>query len=220
MNNSIKVAIAEDHDLVRQGLVALINRELGLKIIFDVGNGQELLDELDEKEVDIVLLDLNMPIMNGQQAMREMRERFPEVKIIVVSMLYDDDFITESIELGARGFLPKNIDFEELVDAIFAVHETGYYFDKRITKALIISIATNKGKRPLDHSKRISEREMAVLVGICEGNTNPQIADKMSVSVRTVESHKRNLLIKTNRTNVVGLVKYAIENGLFKVRVG
>ena len=218
MKKKIRIAIAEDHELVRQGMVALVSREKGLSMVFDVSNGQELLDTLKTKKVDVVLLDLNMPILNGHQALKTIGEKHPEVKVIIVSMMYDDDYITETIELGARGFLPKNTDFDELVDAIFSVHETGYYFDKQITRALVKSVATQKKKKPLNNSYSLSEREKEVLIETCKGKTNDGIADILNISVRTVETHKRNLFSKTNKTNSVGLVLFAVTNGLFVIR--
>lgn len=216
--DKIRIAIAEDHELVRQGMVALAKRESGLSMVFDVSNGQELLDKLKTKMVDVILLDLNMPILNGHQALRIIGEKYPEVRVIIVSMLYDDEYIAESIELGARGFLPKNTDFDELVDAIFSVHETGYYFDKQITRALVTRIATQKGRKPLNASYALSNREKEVLVEICNGKSNVQIADSLSISVRTVETHKTNLFSKTHKKNSVGLVLFAITNGLFVIR--
>jgi DNA-binding NarL/FixJ family response regulator len=218
MKNKIRIAIAEDHELVRQGMVALAKREKGLSMVFDVSNGQELLDGLKTKKVDVILLDLNMPILNGHQALKIIGEKYPEVKVIIVSMMYDDEYITESIELGARGFLPKNTDFDELVDAIFSVHETGHYFDKQITKSLVKSIASQKGRKPLNSSYSLSDREKEVLLEICNGKSNDAIAESLSISIRTVETHKRNLFSKTNNKNSVGLVLFAITNGLFVIR--
>ena len=214
----IRIAIAEDHDLVRQGMVALAKREKGLCMVLDVSNGQELLDRLKTKMVDVILLDLNMPILNGHQTLKIIGEKYPDVHVIIVSMLYDDEYITESIELGARGFLPKNTDFNELVDAIFSVYETGYYFDKQITKSLVNSIATQKGRKPLNTSYSLSDREKEVLLEICNGRTNDDIAESLKISIRTVETHKRNLFSKTDNINSVGLVLFAITNGLFVIK--
>ena len=217
MRKKIKIAIAEDHDLVRQGMVALLKREKGLRLVFDVGNGKELLDQLKITNVDVVLLDLNMPIIGGLEALRVITAKYPEVKVIIISMHYEDGFISESIGLGARGFLPKNVDFERVVDAVFSVYEKGFFIDDKVTKTLLYNMGTKANLKLKSSVCILTERENDVLHEICLGKSNLEIANFLGISVRTVETHKRNLLIKTKRTNGIGLLVYAISHGLFTV---
>ena len=134
MGSQIRIALAEDHQLVRQGMVSLLQEEDDFDVVFDVSNGSELLDALETQNVDIILLDLNMPIISGQQALKIISKRYEDILVIVVSSHYSDEFIWEAVNLGARGFLPKNSDIEEVEEAIRTVHERGYYFDDKLSK--------------------------------------------------------------------------------------
>ncbi len=126
MTKPIKIAIAEDHKLFREGLSALLNEDDQIKLQFDVSDGEQLLEGLKDHKVDIVLLDLNMPVLNGQQTLKLLNKRHPKIRSIVLSMHDTGDYILETIKLGARGFLPKHCDIEKVIDAIYAVQEQGY----------------------------------------------------------------------------------------------
>src|SRR5690606_11970646 len=128
MTKKIRIAIAEDHDLVRQGIVNLLNEEENVTVVADVSNGSLLLNEFRTKMIDIVMMDLQIPIMGGRDALRIIAYRYPSVKVIMLSMNYTYDFIIDCISAGARGFLTKNCDIEKVLDAVYAVHEQGYYF--------------------------------------------------------------------------------------------
>lgn len=217
MREPIKIAVAEDHYLFREGLIALLDDEEDISLAFDVSNGEELLQGIENTMVDIVLIDLNMPVMNGQQTLRLLKERYPEVRPIVLSMYSSNDYISDAIRLGARGFLPKNCNVDQVVDAIYAVKEQGYYFDDEISKSQIFRLVHEIGIDPTFKSEELSKREVDVLELICDEKSNNEIADKLCISVRTVEVHRQNLLRKTNAKNVAGLVVYAIKNGHFRV---
>ena len=217
MKKPIRIAIAEDHQLFRDGLAALLNDENEIKVEFDVSNGEELLDKLKTNKIDVVLIDLNMPVLNGQQTLKILSTRYPSVRSIVLSMYDTGDYILDTIKLGARGFLPKHCNIEKVVDAIYAVHEQGYYFDDEVSKSQIFKLVNEIGIQPVFKNEQLSEREKDVLELICEEKTNNEIAALLCISVRTVEVHRLNLLRKTNAKNVAGLVIYAIKNGYFRI---
>lgn len=217
MGKRIKVGIAEDHDLVREGLISLIKEEHSIKIVFEVANGLELLEVLKIQKVDVILLDIEMPIVDGIQALRLINERFNNLRVIMLSMHYTNEFISKAISLGARGFLPKNCSFDKLVDAIFAVNEQGYYFDNKVSRALINKLIKSNEVQPIFTSIQLTAREVQVLELLCNGKLNKEIADLLCISVRTVETHRRSLGDKTNSRNLAGLIMYAIKNDIIDV---
>ena len=217
MSDPIRIAIAEDHQLMRQGIVSLLKEEEDFKIIFDVGDGAQLLDQLKTNDIDIVLLDLDMPIINGQQALKVITKKYPETLVIIISMFYSDDFISECISLGARGFLPKNSDIENVIDAIHAIHTQGYYFDDKISKALLLKLISNKNVTPSFKAGLLTEKEVEILLLICDGKSNKEISLQLDNSVRTIEGHRAAIYEKSNSKNIAGLVIYAIKNGYYKI---
>ncbi len=217
MGRKIKIAIAEDHQLMRQGMAALLNEEDDLEVTFDVGDGAQLLERLEEEIVDIILLDLDMPIINGYQALKVIVEKYPSTYAIIISMFYSDEFVSECITIGARGFLPKNSDIENVIDAIQAVYEQGYYFDDKISKALLNQLLSDKKVEPIFTSEILTKNEIEVLRLICDGLTNKEISDVLCKSVRTIEGYRSSILAKSNSKNTAGLVIYAIKNKLYTI---
>lgn len=213
----IKIAIAEDHELVRQGMVSLLKDEPRIEVVFAASNGQELIDQLPKSGVEVILLDLEMPTMNGYQALKAINERYENVRVIIISMFYADEFISESIGNGARGFLPKNCDIEKVVDAIHAVKDHGYYFDDKISRALLVKLLS-QGQRESSFSKiNLSKREIQIVELICEGKQNREIGEVLFISTRTVETHRKKIAQKTNAKNVAEVVIYAIRTGIYKI---
>ncbi|NRA10909.1 MAG: response regulator transcription factor [Crocinitomicaceae bacterium] len=217
MKKPIRIAIAEDHALVRQGMVALLKEEKDINLVFDVSDGSALLQQLKKNKVDVVLLDLEMPIVNGHQALRIIAERYSTVHVIIISMHYSDPFISECITMGAKGFLPKNCDFETVVDAIYAVHEQGYYFDDKISRSLLKKLEKDKEQGTTISGNPLTSREHQILELICNGKTNKIIAELLAISIRTVESHRKSISDKTNSHNIAGLVLYAVKNELYNL---
>lgn len=217
MNNKIRVAIAEDHDLVRQGIASLLNEEEGITVVSEAQNGAELLNDFRIKTIDVVLMDIEMPVMGGKEALKAITLRYPSCKVIMLSMHYSDDFIIDCISAGARGFLPKNSDIEKVIDAIFAVFEQGYYFDDKMSKALLFQVLQNKDINPTFSNEPLTKREIEIVIAICDGKTNKDISESMCLSTRTIETHRKNIARKTKATNVAGVVIYAIKNGFYKI---
>lgn len=215
--DKIKIALAEDHQLVRQGMVSLLQEEEDLHVVFDVSNGSELLEKLESSLVDIVLLDLDMPIINGQQALKFITENLPKLKVIIISSHYSDEFIWESVNIGARGFLPKNSDIEEVIAAIHSVYKVGYYFDDKLSKESFKTISKEQQYNPENELSLLTKREIDVLKLICDGKKNKDISTALFISLKTVESHRQHIYSKTNCKNIAKLLVFSLKNGYYKI---
>lgn len=217
MSKKIKVCVAEDHDLVRQGLVSLLETEDNLEICFSVSNGKELVNELEKTNVDVVLLDLEMPVMNGFEVLQVINESYPTLKAIVISMHLNESIITGLIQSGAKGFLPKNADIELVVKGINQVMEYGYYVDNNFSKSLIENLHLAEDTARIKYDQNLTEREIQIVKLVCQEKTNKEIAEELSISMRTVEVHRKKISAKIGCKNVVGLVKYALHFGIYHV---
>lgn len=215
MRNKIKLAVADDHLLFRQGIIGLLNRNDDFELIAEASNGKELLEKLSLERPDIILLDLDMPVLDGAETQRKLKEEFPEVKTIILSMYDEISHIGYMFELGVNGYLLKNAEIEEVEKAIYTLTEKEFYFNWEASKAMQKRLASKKRQVPKINGKiGISIREQEVLELICKQYSTNEIADALFLSARTIESYRKNLLEKTNSKNIVGLVWYAIENGL------
>lgn len=212
----IRVMIADDHRLFRTGMVAVLKEIKGITVINEAGNGKELLTKLIHEQPDVILMDIKMPEMDGIEATEIVINRYPDVKVIMLTMHDDEQFITHMVDLGAHGYLLKNADVTELELAIHKVMKQGYYFNDKVSEVLLTSLIGKKAK--MDKKKKnglnLSKREHEVLQLICEGFTNSEIAEKLFLSTRTVEGYRYKLCDKVGVKNTAGLVRYAIKNGL------
>jgi DNA-binding NarL/FixJ family response regulator len=210
----ISVYIVDDHSLFREGLKMLLSNLDYIDTIFEAENGQQFIDGLAKNHVDIAMLDIEMPVMNGIQAAQLAKEIAPGIKIIALSMYSDENYYLSMIEAGACGFLLKNSNFQEVEKAIVDVYNDKSYIS--------IEILNNILRQPLKTSVNASnddltEREKEILLLICKGLTNNEIADRLNLSKRTVDKHRENLLLKTQSKNTANLVIYAIKNGYLKI---
>ncbi|MDP2388147.1 MAG: response regulator transcription factor [Bacteroidota bacterium] len=212
MNGKINVGIAEDHLLVRQGMVSLLKEFEELNILFDVGDGKELMNRLKEDKPDVVLLDIEMPNMNGREALEKIKIRYPKIKVIIISMHFEEPYIIEFIKKGANGFLPKNVDIELIVDAIYSAHHDGYYFDTKVSKVLAANLINPHNGVNTNAVSVLTDREIEILRYVCFEKTNREIAEILNISQRTVEGHRKSILDKTGAKTSMGMVIYAIKN--------
>ncbi len=210
----IRIIIVDDHEIFRSGLRMVINRLGYAEVVAEAGNGLELMELLKIHETDLILMDIEMPIMNGIEATERVLEKFPNVKIIALTMYKDDAYIRSMIEAGVKGFLIKNIRKEVLDRAIQAVFHGKTYYSEELWDYFTKSII--KEEKP-EESLGITKREMEVLMLLSEGLNNKEIADRLFVSERTIVGHKTNLMSKTNTKNTVSLLAYAIRNGLIEI---
>ena len=214
MTNKIKIFIVDDHNLFREGLNFLLSDNDLISEIHEAENGKELLKHVLNVKPDIILMDIEMPGMNGIEATKETLKIYPETKIIALSMHSNENFYTEMIDAGAKGFLLKNSNFEDVQKAITEVSEGKNYFSPEILEAIIKNL--NK-KRHKKSNTDLTKREIEVLYNICKGLSNQETANFLYISKRTVDKHRENILLKTQSKNTAGLVIYAIKNKIFEV---
>ena len=212
---NIHVHIVDDHSLFREGLQFLLSRCSFVSHISESENGAEFLAFIQKNEVDVVLMDIEMPVIDGVEATTRAIELQPELKIIALSMYGYEQYYTRMIDAGARGFLIKNSNFDDVQRAILEVYEGNNYFSPEILEAIISNM--NKKKTEKTQQSELTEREIEILYNICKGYSNAEIADLLCISKRTVDKHRENLLLKTNSRNTAGLVIFAVKNGLFEI---
>ncbi len=220
-NKIINIAIVDDQLLFRQGLASLIADVPGFHLLLEAETGKGILDQLKHASQlpDILLMDMKLTDLNGPELNAILQKEFPAVKVIVVSIYDQERLIYRMIEAGACGYLVKNCDKQELVTAINNTMQTGFYFNYSTMKAMRNAAAhKNQSLRNINHIPiELTEREEEVLKLICREFTNAEVAAQLSISIRTAEGHRNNLLLKTGCKNTAGLVVFAIRNGLFEV---
>ena len=211
----IKLALADDQNLFRKGMSMLLRELDGMEVTLECANGKDLLKAIAVVPVDIVLLDLEMPVMDGVETMKRMRTDHPDVKVLVLSMHSEEKFIVHLMELGANGYLLKTAEATEVENAIRSVAESGYYFSDMVSQVMLQGLVKKDKVRPyFNVIDPLSEREIEVLKLICAEKTTPEIAEQLFLSPRTVEGHRNNILLKTGARNVAGLVVFAMTNGI------
>lgn len=206
MSSKISIFVAEDHLLMRKALVELINSYAHFQVVGEAGNGRELLRSLRKTKADIVLLDLEMPVMNGWQVMERLAEHPIKSSVVVLSQHVSFETQLHFISKGAKAYLPKNCDEDQFVSTLLEVNEKGYCFDEKIVTGLIGYQPVNKGSK----NERLSLRELEVLKEIGNGLTDPQIAEKLNITKHTVHSHRMNMMNKTKTHNAAELIKFAV----------
>ena len=212
---TIRVVITDDHRIIREGLRALLEQDSEIEVVGEAANGRELLELLGKVEADVVLLDINMPVMNGYETIGLVKEKFPETKVVALSMLNDVPSMQRMLESGAIGYLLKNTGYEELTTAIKLAAKGTTFICSGMTVDILQRVMSPAIPGPAQEDNAgLSKREMEVLLLIAEGYTNAEIADKLFVSKRTVETHRQNILEKTNAKNTAHLIKYAMEHKL------
>lgn len=212
----INVVIADDHEIVRDGIIAMLEDYDDIRVIGEAESGEkvvELCEDDEDREIDLIIMDLNMGEMGGIKATRKIKERFPDIKILALTMMKDEQQIREMTEAGASGYIFKNSGVEELVEAIHKVMDGELYFSDEAVYSIITRNKEEDKKQPARETD-LTDRELEVLELICREYTNPEIAEKLHISVRTVDAHRRNLLQKTGARNTAGLVRYAMKHNL------
>jgi DNA-binding NarL/FixJ family response regulator len=210
----IRVLIADDHRLFRDGLRTLLENQSGITIIGETSDGAETVAAAMNKKPDVILMDITMPKLNGIDATRKILQDNPAIKIIILSMHSDRRFVFESLKAGASGYILKDCAVTELKDAIISVVQNQVYLDKLVTGVVVkdyINLSARKGDSVF---AVLSVREREVLQQMAEGRSTKEIASQMNISVKTVETHRKQLMDKLNIHNIAQLTKYAIREGL------
>lgn len=212
----IKILIADDHKMFADGVESILSDEAHIEIIAKCYEGYKIFHELEKQQPDIILLDVNLPDMSGIQVCEKLKKEYPHIKVLALSMFNEESFITQMLDKGAAGYILKNTGKEELTKAIRLIQSGQSYFSQEVTQTIMNGLmqknkATSKTGKAFP---KISRREKQVLKLIIDEHTTQEIADKLFISLKTVESHRSSLLNKMNARNTAGLVRITLENQL------
>lgn len=217
----IRIALVDDHSLFRHGLKVLLSARPDFEVVADAGSGEEFLAMLPTARPDVVFMDYAMPAMNGAETSERALALCPDMKIITLSMFGDNAYYSRMVSSGAKGFLLKDSEFDEVVEAVETVHAGGTYFSASLLESLSHSIrsaaAGDDAADAVAECDRLSDREVEILVAICQGLSTQEIADRLFISKRTVDKHRANILEKSGCKNTASLVVYAIRHRLVEV---
>ncbi|MBG8555230.1 response regulator [Hymenobacter guriensis] len=210
----IRIILTDDHTLLRNGLRALLARVEEVEVVGEAANGQELLDMLSTTPADVVLMDVGMPVLDGLATLPFLRQRFPEVKVLALSMLDQEEDVSQMLAAGAVGYALKTADADELAYAIRTVAAGKPFLSSIIGLNALARLHVMAPRKPAPHIPELSARELEILELIGEGLTSGEIADQLFTSKRTVETHRLNILDKLQVKNTAALIKYAVRQGL------
>jgi DNA-binding NarL/FixJ family response regulator len=211
---NIRVLLVDDHKIVRDGIKLMLESQADVNVISEAENGKQALEKLEGETVDLTVMDINMPVMDGVTATKKIKESFPDVKVLALTMSNDDLHIRQMIQAGASGYIMKSAGRKELRSAIDAIMDGRHYFSDEATESIMMDLVKGKGKSSAPEPIHITDREQEILELIVQEHTNQEIAEKLFISSRTVDAHRRNLLQKTGARNTAGLVKYAFQHNL------
>lgn len=212
----VRIALVDDHSLFRCGLKMLLTSYSDFEVVAEASSGEEFLELMDTAQPDVVFMDYSMGGMNGAETTERALERMPELKVISLTMFGDNAYYSRMASSGAKGFLLKDSEFDEVVEAVSTVCDGGTYFSALLLESISQSLRSVEGL-PIDKHDMLSDREVEILVGICQGLSTQEIADRLFISKRTVDKHRANILEKSGCKNTASLVVYAIKNGLVEV---
>lgn len=213
--DEIKVAIADDHVLFRTGVKTALSMKKDIHMIAEADNGMQLLNLLKHIQPDVILLDIQMPIMDGINTLPEIKKLYPEIRVIMLTMHNDHSMISKLMELGANSYLTKNSDSEVIYEAVKTVYQQEYFFNTLTNKALIDGLRMKRqaeANMPVD--AKLSDKEVTILKLMCEEKSTKEIADMVDLSPRTVEAIRDKLKTKTGAKSMAGLVMYAVKTGI------
>lgn len=220
--NKIKLFLVDDHQLVRDGVKALLTGIGDMEIVGEANNGKELLEKIGFADPDIILMDISLPDYSGIDLTRMVVKSHPHSKVLILSMYTSEDYIFNALKAGARGYLPKNTSRHELLDALYTINAGQEYLGTSISRIILKSYVrqaaeTEKEKDPQDLQLLLSSREIEVLKLYSEGINNKEISGKLNISIRTVESHKNHIVRKLGLKSTADMIKVAIRNKLIEL---
>jgi DNA-binding NarL/FixJ family response regulator len=222
MNNGapIRVIIADDHEIFRDGLRLMLQKQPDISLLAEAEDGKELIEHIKHLKPDVVITDIKMPHMDGTAATRHIAEHYPTIGVIALTMFDEEDLIIDMLEAGAKGYLLKNSDKHEMVDAIKSVFNNTPYYCQHTSRRLAQLVAKSKFNPYKQQVKPdFNDREREIISCICDGLTNKEIANRLFLSVRTVEGIRMKILEKMNARNTAGIIIYAIKNDLYSAKV-
>lgn len=210
----IRLLLADDHKIITQGISNLLSAETDIDIVHICMNGQEVIDELYRLEVDLILMDIDMPVMDGLTCSEKVLEKNPDQKIAMLTMHREKSLIQKFISMGVKGYFLKTVEQEELLHGIRMIYKGGEYFPADVTKTLLQPELPSSGLNQDPLIKDLSTREIEILKHVAMGMSNKMIAEKLFISHRTVDTHRTNLMKKLDIHNIAGLIRFAFKNQL------
>jgi DNA-binding NarL/FixJ family response regulator len=216
----IKIILVDDHQLVRDGIKALLSSNEDINIIGEASQDKELFTKLETLQPDILIMDISLPGMSGIEITKKICMERPEIKVLILSMYNNDEFIFNSLKAGAKGYIPKTTSRNEMLEAIYAINSGEVFFGESISKVMMNSYvkrATDDEKTEDKPSEQLTAREIEILKLYVEGLINKEISDKLDISIRTVETHKNHIMRKLGLRTTVEMVKYAIKNKIAEI---
>lgn len=208
----IRIAIIDDHDLFREGITLVLSQIEGFDVVFSTSDGNRFVEELSRTEVDVALMDMEMPLLSGALTTEKALALKPELKVIALTMFSDAGHYTQMIQAGARGFILKKSNKFELEQAILTIHRGGTCFSQEILQKLAFRYT---GKKTGEED--LTTRELEIMVLICQGLTSQEISERLHISAKTVETHRSNLFLKAGVRNVAGLICWAVRNQFYAI---
>ncbi len=215
--NKIKIILADDHRIFRDGIKYFLENEL-MQVIAEASSGIELLELLQTKKTDIVIIDITMPGLSGIEVSKQITELYPEIKIMMLSMHTEEEFVINSVKAGAKGYLPKETSKEELLEAVKVLYNGGEYYSKIISDKFLKNVVKKvKVEQSLQENDALTAREIEILKLAASGVSNKEIADMLSISVKTVDAHKSHIMQKLKLKNTAELVLFALRNKIIEL---
>lgn len=214
--NKIKIAFADDHEMIRESMIELLKRKLDIKVVVSANDGKELIAGVQEHKPDLVILDINMPKKDGVEVTQILKAKMPDLKILVWTTYDDMSLVMKLVRMKVNGYITKDSTIDELVEAIRAVHENGYYLNESMSVAMYNSAARLHEEHSFKNKyTKLDNIDIAILKLLCEELTAKEIADKLNISARTVEGRRKKMMQSLNVKNQIGLALYAIRNNIY-----
>lgn len=219
MSSKIKIILADDEELFRKGIFFLLNRESNFEIIFEASNGSELIEylKISTEHPDIIMMDLKMPLLNGVEATKLIHKDYPNIRIIALTSYNTKSFIANMISVGAASYLVKNASPVDMIKTVNEVAQKGFYYNEIVMEVIHQNMISNTTSKTVLDEDFLTDREKDVLELICKQYSSAEIGELLSLSTRTVDGHRNNLLLKTNSKNMAGLVIFAVQNKIINI---
>jgi DNA-binding NarL/FixJ family response regulator len=212
MDNEIKIVIADDHRMFIDGVKSLLSKEQKLIFVYEASNGEDALSFIRKNEINLLITDISMPGMSGTELAKKVKQEFPQIKVLVLSMFNDPAIVNEILQSEAEGYILKNTGKQELLNAISKIMDNGTYYSNEVMNLMLNQNRKTRNKET--NKELLTERETEILKLVCEEYTTIGIAEKLFISPGTVDTHRKNILEKTQSKTIVGLIKYAFENNI------
>lgn len=210
----INVMIVDDHKVFREGVISIMEEVADIQISQEAGNGEEIIELLEKEQPNVILMDISMGDTSGIDLTKTVKEKYPNIKVLILSMHSESSYIVKALDAGANGYLLKDAGSAEMINAIRTVYGGATYYSQQVSTILVQHITQGTQPKTSKSGISLTPREIEILKLIADEHSNPEIAEKLFISIRTVDTHRRNLLEKLGVKNTAGLVRYALAHGI------